>query len=64
MVEVFDGLFETDRNTKAEDYGGDVDEEVTPGGGGVVGGVDVEHGGGFLGRRFKLRRVKRRLWRR
>jgi hypothetical protein len=27
---------------------GDVDEEVSPGAGGVVGGVDVQHGGGFL----------------
>ena len=29
---------------EAEDDGGDVDEEVAPGVGGVVGRVDVEHG--------------------
>jgi hypothetical protein len=49
MVEIFDGLLEADGDQQAEDDGGDVDEEVAPGGGSVVGGVDVEHGGGFLG---------------
>jgi hypothetical protein len=31
-VEVFDGLFEADGDEPAEDDGGDVDEEVAPGG--------------------------------
>jgi len=38
MMEVFDGLFETDGDEQAEDDGGDVDEEVAPGAGSVVGG--------------------------
>ena len=48
VVEVLDGLFEADGDEQAEDDGGDVDEEVAPGAGGVVGRVDVEHGCGFL----------------
>ena len=32
VVEVFDGLFEADGYEQAEDDGGDVDEEVAPGG--------------------------------
>ena len=51
VVEVLDGLFEAYGDEEADDDGGDVDEEVAPGGGGVMGWVDVEHGGGFLGRR-------------
>jgi len=47
MVEVLDGLFEAHGDDEAEDDGGDVDEEVAPGLGGVVGGMDVEHGGGL-----------------
>jgi hypothetical protein len=60
VVEVFDGLFEADGDEQADDDGGDVDEEVALGGGGVVGWVDVEHGGGLLigrlwiGRDFEL----------
>ena len=41
MMEVFDGLLEADGDEQAEDDGGDVDEEVAPGGGGVVRRVDV-----------------------
>ena len=48
VVEVLDGLFEAYGDEKAEDDGGDVDEEVAPGAGGVVGRVDVEHGGLLL----------------
>jgi hypothetical protein len=48
VVEVLDGLFEAYGDEEAEDDGGDVDEEVAPGAGGVVGGVDVEHGGWVL----------------
>ena len=51
MVEEFDGLFEADGDEQTEDDGRDVDEEVSPGAGGVVGWVNIEHGGGFLGRR-------------
>src|SRR5277367_1224545 len=48
MVDVFYGLFEAYGDEEAEDDGGDVDEEVAPGRGGVVSGVDVERGGWFL----------------
>jgi hypothetical protein len=48
VMEVLDGLFEADGDEEAEDDGGDVDEEVAPGAGGVVWRVDVEHGCGFL----------------
>ena len=44
MVEELDCLFEADGDQEADDDGGDVDEEVAPGVGGVVGRVDVEHG--------------------
>ena len=44
VMEVLDGLFEADGDEEAEDNGGDVDEEVAPGGGGVMGGVYVEYG--------------------
>jgi hypothetical protein len=37
VVEVFDGLLEADGNEEAEDDGGDVDEEVAPSGGCVMG---------------------------
>jgi hypothetical protein len=50
VVEGLDGLLETDGDEQADGDGGDMDEEVSPGAGGVVGGMDVEHGGGFLGR--------------
>ena len=48
VVDGFDGLFEGDGDEEADDDGGDVDEEVAPGAGGVVGRVDVEHGVGVL----------------
>jgi hypothetical protein len=44
MVNGLDGLLEADGDEEADDDGGDVDEEVAPGVGGVVGWVDVEHG--------------------
>jgi hypothetical protein len=43
-VNRLDGLFEADGDEQADDDGGDVDEEVAPGVGGLVGRVDVEHG--------------------
>jgi hypothetical protein len=62
-MQSFHGLFEAYGDEEAEDDGGDVDEEVAPGAGGVVGWVDVEHGGGFLwslgGRGFGWRGVFR-----
>jgi hypothetical protein len=62
MMEVLDGLLEADGDDEAEDDGGDMDEEVSPGIGGVVGGVDVEHGGGFLGRAKRFGGILR-CWR-
>src|SRR6516164_7054526 len=57
MVKVLDGLFEANRDEQAEDDGGDVDEEVAPGGGGVVRRVDVDHWGWLrFGRGVWLRR--------
>ena len=44
MVEELDCLFEADGDQEADDDGGDVDEEVAPGVGGVAGWVNVEHG--------------------
>ena len=44
----FDGLLEAYGDEQADADCGNVDEEVAPGMGGVVGGMDVEHGGGFL----------------
>ena len=49
VVQQLDGLLETDGDEQTEDDGGDVDEEFTPTGGGMVGGMNVEHGDGFLG---------------
>jgi hypothetical protein len=43
-VQGFNGLFEADGDEQADDDGGEVDEEVAPGVGWVVGWVDVEHG--------------------
>ena len=48
MVNELDGLFEADGDEQADDDGGDVDEEVSPGGGGMVRRMDFEHGGRFL----------------
>jgi hypothetical protein len=45
VVEVLDGLFKADGDEEANYNRGDMDEEVSPGAGGVVCGVDVEHGG-------------------
>ena len=50
VVEVLDGLLKSDGDQKTENDGGDVDEEVAPGGGSVMCGMDVEHGCGLLGR--------------
>jgi hypothetical protein len=44
LVDVFDELLEADGDDEANDDGGDMDEEVFPGVGGVSGRVDVEHG--------------------
>ena len=44
LVDALDGLFESDGDEQTDDNGGDVDEEVAPGVGGVVWRVDVEHG--------------------
>ena len=76
MVDEFDGLFDSNGDDEAYDDGGDVDEEVAPGVGGVVGRVDVEHrrmllglSGGFgvrdefaCGSRCDGRRRRRRIW--
>ena len=43
VVEVLDCLFEAYGDEEADDDGGDVDEEVSPGAGGVVWWVDIEH---------------------
>ena len=43
VVEGFDALLEADGDEQAYADGGDVDEEVAPGVGGVVGRVDIEH---------------------
>ena len=48
MVEVLHRRFQADGNHQPQHDGGDVDEEVAPGGGGVVGRVNIEHGWGFL----------------
>ena len=48
VVDVLDGLLEAYGDEEAENDGGDVDEEIAPGAGGVVWWVDVEHRGGFL----------------
>ena len=55
MVKEFDGLFDANGNDEAYDDGGDVNEEVAPCGGGVMGRVDVEHGSGFLRREGGVR---------
>jgi len=43
MMQGLNGLLEADGDEQADADGGDVDEEVAPGVGGVVGWVDVEH---------------------
>ena len=43
MVEVLDGLFEAYGNEEPEDNGRDVDEEVAPRVGGVMGGMYIQH---------------------
>jgi hypothetical protein len=42
VMDVFDGLLDAYGDAKANDDGGDVDEEVAPGVGGVMGWVDIE----------------------
>ena len=42
-MDELDGLFKADGDEQADDDGGDVDEEVSPGAGGVLGWVDVEN---------------------
>ena len=49
VMDVFDHLLEADGDEKPKDDGGDVNEEVAPGVGGMVGRVDIKYGGGFLG---------------
>jgi hypothetical protein len=44
VVDELDGLFEGYGDEEAYDDGDDVDEEVSPGAGGVVWWMDVEHG--------------------
>ena len=63
VVEVLDGLFEADGDEQAENDSCDVDEEIAPSGGGVVGGVNVEHRGGLLGGGRCLRHGFGGLWR-
>jgi hypothetical protein len=41
MMDIFHGLFEAYGYEEADDDGGDVDEEVAPGAGGMVWRVDV-----------------------
>ena len=43
VVKGFDCLLKTDGDEEADDDGGDMDEEVAPGVGGVVRWMDVEH---------------------
>ena len=43
VVDPLDGLFNCDGDQQADDDGGDVDEEVAPGMGRLVGWVDVKH---------------------
>lgn len=49
VMEELDGLFEADSDEEANNDGGDVDEEIAPGVGGVMGRVNVEHGVVILG---------------
>ena len=42
-MEGFDGLLEGNGDEQADTDGGDMDEEVAPGVGGVFRGVDIEH---------------------
>jgi hypothetical protein len=48
VMDELDGLLKANGDEQAEDDGGDVNEEVAPGAGGVVSWVDVEHGCGLL----------------
>jgi hypothetical protein len=41
MMDIFHGLFEAYGYEEADDDGGDMDEEVVPGAGGMVWRVDV-----------------------
>jgi hypothetical protein len=44
VMDELDSLLEADGDEEADADGGDVDEEVFPGVGGLVGRVDIEHG--------------------
>ncbi len=48
VMEQFHRLFQADGNHQPENNGGNVDEEVAPGGRGVLGRVNVQHGVVFL----------------
>jgi hypothetical protein len=56
MMEEFDSLLQANGDEQAEDDGGDMDKEVAPCAGRVVGWMDVEHGCGLLGRAGRFRR--------
>jgi hypothetical protein len=58
MVNRLDRLFKADRDEEAKGDGGDMDEEVAPGGSGVVRRMDVEH------ECWRLLWNGRRFWRR
>jgi hypothetical protein len=49
MVNVLHHLLQADGNHQPQHDGGDVNEELAPRGGGVLGGMNIEHGGGLLG---------------
>ena len=49
MVEVLDRLFQPDGDEQADNDGRDVNEELFPAIGGVMGGVYIEHKGVLLG---------------
>jgi hypothetical protein len=57
MMDRLDRLFEHDGDEEAEDDGGDVDKEFAPVAGGVMGRVNVEHGGWSLWNLQTLRRL-------
>ena len=63
VVDRFDGLLQAYSDEEANHDGGDVDEEVAPGAGGVVWRVDVEHSGsGVKGCGYRIPCLKRETW--
>ena len=58
---VLDELFQTDGNHQPQHNGGDVNEELAPRGGGVLGRMNIEHGWGFLVRQ-NLRKLIGGFW--